>query len=267
MTTDPSLSSRQPGTRPTAVVTGGSGGIGAAICRRLAEDGYRVMVGYNSQVDRAEELVGELNETSRELGHGDDHLARQVAVTDRRSLDQLAADVETVFGALDLLVNCAGVTRPVPHDDMDALDDDVIDWIFATNCRGPFATIRALRPALAAAPDPVVVNISSVSAVTGQGSNVAYCASKAALDSITRSLARALGPQIRIVSVSPGWVRGEYADRMDPELLATQENATPLRRLATPQDVAAAVSVVAGTLTFTTGTVIPVDGGRPLGVI
>jgi len=153
----------------------------------------------------------------------------------------------------------------VPHDDLDALTDDVIDEIFATNWRGPFATVRAFRSLLEAADAPAVVNISSVSGVTGQGSNVAYCASKAALDSMTRSLSRALGPTIRVMSVSPGWVRGEYADRMPAELLDAQRDATPLGRLATPADVAAAVSAVAHHLPFSSGAIISVDGGRPLG--
>jgi len=183
-------------------------------------------------------------------------------------LAEAAAEVESACGHLDLLVNCAGVTKPVAHDDLDGLDDETIDQIFQTNARGPFATIRAFRNALDAAPDgAVVVNISSVAAVTGQGSNVAYCASKAALDSLTRSLARALGPQIRVVSVSPGWVLGEYATRFPKEMLDTQTSQTPLDRLATPDDVGAAVSAVAEHLSFTTGTIISVDGGRPLGVL
>ncbi len=243
----------------TAVVVGGSGGIGAAICRRLAADGYRVLVGYHSRSERAEALIADL------AGQG--HYTRRVVVTEAQSLAELAVEVETVFGSLDVLVNCAGVTQPVAHDDLDGLTDDVIDRIFATNWRGPFATVRALRAVLTKAKDPVIVNISSVAGVTGQGSNVAYCASKAALDSMTRSLGRALGPDIRVVSVSPGWVRGEYADRMPTETLAVQTDATPLGRLATPEDVAAAVSAAAGALTFTTGTVIAVDGGRPLGVV
>ena len=165
-----------------------------------------------------------------------------------------------------MLVNCAGVTRPVPHDDLDALDDELIDHIFATNWRGPFATIRALLGLLEKADGPVVVNISSVSAVTGEGSNVAYCASKAALDSMTRSLGRALGPQVRVVSVSPGWVLGEYADRMPAVGAGRPSGAQPrYSRLATPEDVAAAVSAAVSQLPFTTGAVITVDGGRPLG--
>ena len=100
----------------------------------------------------------------------------------------------------------------------------------------------------------VVVNISSAATTTGQGSNVAYCASKAALDSITRSLGRALAPSIRVVSVSPGWVLGEYAERMPPEVLEAQSEATPLRGLTTADDVAAAVSAVVGDLPLPKGT-------------
>ncbi len=243
----------------TALVTGASGGIGSAIARRLATDGLSVIVGYHSSADRAEQLAAELS------GHG--HRPARISVLEPESLRVAAESIAADFGSLDVLVNCAGVTRPVPHDDLDGLDDELIDEIFATNWRGPFATIRAMRPLLEAADHPVVVNISSVAAVTGQGSNVAYCASKAALDSMTRSLGRSLGSSIRFISVSPGWVLGEYADRMPQEMLQVQTEATPLGRLATPADVAAAVSAAVHHLPFTTGAVVSVDGGRPLGTI
>lgn len=239
------------------LVTGATGGIGSAIARRLADDGATVIVGFRSAAAKADDLIAELA--------GDGHVTMKVPVDDSAALSDVASAVRDRFGRLDVLVNCAGVTEPVDHADLDGLQDELIDRIFTTNWRGPFATVRAMLPLLRAAPDPIVVNISSVAAITGQGSNVAYCASKAALDSMTRSLARALGPKIRVVSVSPGWVRGEYADRMPVELLRTQEDATPLGRLAVPDDVAAAVSAVIHDLPFTTGVAIPVDGGRPLG--
>ncbi len=247
-----------PASAPVAVVTGGSGGIGSAICRRLASDGYRVVVGAGQNLDRAQAVSEGLT--------GESHTAMVLAVTDSEALQANAAQVETMYGSVDLLVNCAGTTEAIAHSDLDALTDEVIDIIFTTNWRGPFAMVRAFRPLLEKAPSPVVVNISSVAAVTGQGSNVAYCASKAALDSMTRSLARALAPRIRILSVSPGWVLGEYAASFAPEYIQTQTDETPLQRLATPEDVAAAVSVAARELVLTTGSVIPVDGGRPLGV-
>lgn len=239
----------------TALITGASGGIGSTIARRLAADGMRVIVGFHSNEEAAEAVVDSLRA-------GERHLALRLSMLDTDSLRNAASSLDS----LDVLVNCAAVTEPVAHDDLDSLSDELIDQIFATNWRGPFATIRAVRELLDASSDAVIVNISSVAAVTGQGSNVAYCASKAALDSMTRSLGRALGPDIRVVSVSPGWVRGEYADRMPAEALAMQESATPLRRLALPEDVAAAVSAVIHDLPFTTGTTISVDGGRPLGV-
>ena len=242
----------------TAVVTGASGGIGSAIAQRLAADGFTVVVGYNRSAERADSVVAKLS------GHG--HRAARISVLDPESLADLALTLAESPGSLDVLVNCAGVTRPVPHDDLNALDDSTIDEIFATNWRGSFAAIRALRPLLDKADGAVVVNISSVAAVTGQGSNVAYCASKAALDSMTRSLARALAPSVRVVSVSPGWVLGEYADKMPPEFIDAQRVATPLDRLATVDDVARAVSAVVSDLPFTTGAIISVDGGRPLGV-
>ena len=241
----------------TAVVTGASGGIGSAIARRLASDGLTVIAGYYSGADRARRLVADLS--------GAGHRAMRISVLEPDSLDGLADHISSTSGCLDVLVNCAGVTRPIPHNDLDALDDELIEHIFATNWRGPFAAIRALRSLLEKASGAVVVNISSIAAVTGEGSNVAYCASKAALDSMTRSLARALAPRVRVVSVSPGWVLGEYADRMPEAVLESQRGATPLGRLATPEDVAAAVSAAVSHLPFTTGAVIAVDGGRPLG--
>lgn len=241
-----------------ALVTGASGGIGSAIAARLASDGFAVTVGYHSSLEKALSVVDGLP--------GAGHEALQVSVTESDSLRAAAAHLGEAGAELHVLVNCAGMSRPVAHDDLDGLDDELIDQIFATNWRGPFAAVRAFRPLLAAAEGgAVVINISSVAAVTGQGSNVAYCASKAALDSMTRSLARSLGPQIRIVSVSPGWVLGEYADRMPAEMLALQLTETPLGRLATADDVGAAVSAVTNDLPFTTGAVVPVDGGRPLG--
>ncbi len=239
----------------TAVVTGASGGIGSAIAQRLAADGLAVVVGYHRSRQRAEAVVAD-------LGAGP-HRAAPISVDDPASIEALVADLAAA-DSIDVLVNCAGVTRPVAHDDLEGLDE-LIDEIFTTNWRGPFAVIRALRPLLDKADDAVVVNISSVSAITGQGSNVAYCASKAALDSMTRSLGRALAPSIRVISVSPGWVRGKYADRLPSEILKAQCVETPLGRLATPEDVAAAVSAAIHDLGFSTGCVLAVDGGRPLG--
>lgn len=239
------------------VVTGGAGGIGSAICRALAREGAHVVITYNAHAQRAEALAAELP--------GANHLAVQAPVEDSAALTRLAETVATRYGRLDILVNNAGITQPVPHDDLDNLTDERIDQIFRVNWRGAFATTRAFKAWLAAGEGGLVVNISSVAGQTGLGSNVAYCASKAALDSMTRSLARALAPKIRVLSISPGWVEGEYASRVDPVLIEAQKQRTPLGRIARADEVAQAVLAAATLLTFTTGSLIPVDGGRPLG--
>ena len=186
-------------------------------------------------------------------------------MTDTASLTRLAEQLGVTYGRLDILVNNAGLTRFVPHDDLDALEDALIDDIFRTNWRGAFAAVRVCRPLLEASGTGVIVNISSVAGTTGQGSNVAYCASKAALDSLTRSLARALAPTIRVVSVAPGLVEGEYTKAFDANWSQAQAAHTPLGRLANAGEVAAAVYAAYAYLTRSTGCVIPVDGGRPLG--
>ena len=245
-----------------AVVTGGAGGIGEAICRGLAQAGCTVVVGYNSSRGPAEELVQRLAPV--ELPHA----ALKAPVTDSAALAAMAGEVGRRWGRCDLLVNCAGTTRFVPHADLDALDDALIDQILATNVRGPFAAVRALQPLLAApradGSTGLVVNISSIAAVTAMGSNVMYCASKAAVDNMTKSLARALAPAIRVLSVSPGLADTDFVKSMDPSWRDEQAGRTPLKRLALPEEVAAAVVTAATHLTFTTGAVIPVDGGRPL---
>lgn len=243
--------------RPVAVVSGGGGGIGSAICRKLAAEGAQVVLTYSRSAGKTESVAASLT--------GSGHLVARAPVDDSAALADLAAQVTERYGTVDILVNNAGVTRPVAHDDLDGLDDDLIDTIFRVNWRGAFAMVRAFKDLLMAGDGGTIVNISSVAGVTGMGSNVAYCASKAALDSMTRSLARALAPKIRVLSVSPGFVLGEYASRMPPGLLDEQRNATPLKRLATAEDVAEAVWAATTFLTFTTGTLIPVDGGRPLG--
>lgn len=238
-----------------AVVTGGAGGIGSAICKKLADAGARIVITYNRNVEKAEAL--------RSILTGDDHLVVHAPTVDQEKVKALAARINEHYGRLDILVNNAGITTPVPHHDLEALTDQWIDKIMQTNVRGTFAMIRACKHLLEKN-GGLVVNISSVAAITGIGSNVAYCASKAAVDSMTRSLARALAPAIRVVSVSPGWVLGEYAKSIAPAYLKQQEDLTPLGRLAKPEDVANTVFALTSYLTFTTGSIIPVDGGRPL---
>lgn len=241
-------------TGKVAVVTGGGGGIGSAISRTLAQASARVVLTYRRSEDKTKAVAASLA--------GDGHLVVRASVEDSGALKGLADQLADQYGTVDLLVNNAGVTRQVAHDDLDALEDDLIDEIFRVNWRGAFASIRALKNLLASGEGGVVVNISSIAGVTAIGSNVAYCASKAAMNSMTISLGRALAPEIRVVSVSPGWVLGEYAKKIDATYLQEQIDKTPLGRLATPEDVAQAVLAAATMLTGTTGSIIPVDGGR-----
>ena len=240
------------------VVTGGAGGIGKRICAALAREGLGVVV-----VDLSAEAVQAVVESLP----GEGHAAIAASVTDKAALTALASEVGARYGHCDVLVNCVGITRFVPHGDLDGLDDDLIDLILATNVRGPFATVRALRPLLDKSTQPggaVVVNITSIAALTAVGSNVMYCASKAALDNMTKSLARALAPGIRVVSIAPGLADTDFVKSMDQRWRDEQLNRTPLKRLAAPDDIAAAVVAVVKHLTYTTGSIIAVDGGRPL---
>ncbi|GAA4467081.1 SDR family oxidoreductase [Nibrella saemangeumensis] len=243
------------------LVTGGAGEIGSAICRKFAENGYSVVATYNSNQAKAEKLLAE-------LGSGN-HRIVQAPTTDAAAVDRLKQFITETCGRLDVLVNNAGITTPVSHDDLEGLTDEWIDKIMQTNFRGSFAMVRATRSLLEKAAEltdtpSLVVNISSIAGIYGIGSNVAYCASKAALDSMTRSLARVLAPKIRMVSVSPGFVEGEYTKNFDPAFLQNQRDHTPLGRFATGDDVASAVFALASSLTFSTGNIITVDGGRLL---
>lgn len=246
----------QPSSR-TAVITGASGGIGRATAHAFATAGVQVIVGYGANDLIADSIVENLP--------GDGHFTWPIDVASPDSIKALAERLADTPGKLDILVNCAAITRSVRHDNLDGLDDELIDAIFRINWRGPFATIRALHPLLRLGTEPVIVNVSSIAGVTGQGSNIAYCASKAALDSMTRSLGRSLAPAIRVISVAPGWVEGDYAARMPAETLEDQRRLTPMARLAKADDVADAICMAALGLRFTTGAIIPVDGGRVLG--
>lgn len=239
-----------------ALVTGGGGGIGSAICQTLSENGYSVVVNYRSNLEKAQATLDGLT--------GDNHMLYQATITQSDELDAMASAVSEKYGTLDLLVNNAGVTTPVPHDNLAGLSDEWIDLIFETNVRGSFACVRSFKGLLEARNGGCVINISSIAGRTGVGSNVAYCASKAAMDSMTRSLARALAPKIRVMSVAPGWVWGEYASRFPQDYIDEQISKTPLNRIAQPEDVAEAVLATADNLMFSTGSIIEVDGGRPL---
>jgi 3-oxoacyl-[acyl-carrier protein] reductase len=242
-----------------ALVIGGAGGIGAASAKLLAEAGAKLALTHRpgkESADRAAPLIKALP--------GEGHIAIPADVANTRTLIAARDQIERGFGRLDILVNSAGFTKPIPHGDLDALDDDFIDRMFAVNWRGQFAAIRTFAPMLKASGDGLVVNISSIAALNGAGSNIAYGAAKAGIDVMGKSLARALAPQVRVMTVSPGVVSTGFVPGRGAEFNEKAAASTPLKRVAIAEDVADAVLACATHLSYSTGTTIIVDGGRSL---
>jgi 3-oxoacyl-[acyl-carrier protein] reductase len=237
------------------VVVGGRGGIGREVVRQVLELGGRAVVVSSSA--GSIEFDGAAFERDRVVTvHADIRVPAD--------LRRLATEIGKAAGRIDVLVNTAGSSTQVPLRQIEALTDELIDDIFRANAIGVLATIRELVPLLRNGRDPVIVNISSVAARTGQGSNLAYAGAKAAVDAMSIGLAKALAPDIRVVGIAPSalatdFVRGRGADFLDATI-----KATPLRRLTTVTEVAAAVLCAARILTATTGVTIAVDGGRHL---
>jgi 3-oxoacyl-[acyl-carrier protein] reductase len=191
-------------------------------------------------------------------------MSRALDITDSKALAALHDEVQSRFGRVDILVNTAGFTKMIPHHDLDSLTDDLIDDMFKVNWRSVFATIRALTPLLRASGDGLVANVSSIAATTGVGSNIAYCAVKAATDSLTSTLARVLAPQVRVVSISPGVVDTNFVPGRDDEWKRKQAESAPLKHLVSPEDIADAILASFLHLRATTGSIIQVDSGRHL---
>lgn len=240
-----------------AVITGGTGAIGLATARRMAALGARVVLLQRSAPEAAATALAQLP--------GSGHRALQASVTDSAALRAAAQVVQQEMGTATVLVNSAGFTRPVPAADLEGLDDALIDDIFATNWRGSFAAIRAFAPQMKTAGDAVVVNVSSIAAFTGLGSNLAYAAAKAGTDALTRALAKTLAPQIRCLAVSPGVVDTAFVPGRDAAFNERVGPTIPLQRVGTADDVAAAIVACCTALRYATGSVIVADGGRHLG--
>jgi NAD(P)-dependent dehydrogenase (short-subunit alcohol dehydrogenase family) len=241
-----------------ALVVGGAGAIGAATSRMLAAAGATIAVTHldsERDTEAAKALIAEL---------GDGHAAFLADVADTASLIALRDRLQARYGRLDILINAAGYTKPVPHADLDALTDELIDRMLQVNWRGQFATIRTFAPMLKASGDGLVVSISSIAAFTAVGSSIAYCAAKAGIDVMTKALARVLAPEVRVLAVSPGVVDTEFVPGRGADFNDKVSASTPLKRIGQADDIAAAITACATMLGFSTGHIVQVDGGRAL---
>ncbi|MBN0042965.1 SDR family oxidoreductase [Streptomyces actuosus] len=238
--------------RPVALVTGSTSGIGEAVARRLAADGMRVVVHSRRSTEAGQALAAELGGT---------YVQADLAVEDEAR--GLAEAVVDRHGRLDVLVNNAGVSRQIPHDDLAAASPEEWRRVLEVNLIAPWVLCTAALPALrAAAGGGSIVNITSHAGVRPKGSSVPYAASKAALNHVTRLLAAALGPGVRVNAVAPGLVDTPLT-RDWAQAHALWRERAPMHRPARPAEVADLVaSVVASG--YLTGEVIVLDGGLHL---
>lgn len=240
--------------RPVALVTGSTSGIGEAIARRFARDGAAVVVHSRSS-----------RETGLRLAQDLDGLYVQADLTDEQETKGLVERALDHFGRLDVLVNNAGISWPIPHADLSAVTTS--DWrrLLDVNLIAPWVLCTAALPALRASDRPgggSIVNITSHAGVRPKGSSIPYAASKAALNHVTRLLAAALGPDVRVNAVAPGLVDTPMTQGWT-EIRALWNEKSPMRRPAQPADVADLVASIAAS-TYLTGEVIMLDGGLNL---
>jgi 3-oxoacyl-[acyl-carrier protein] reductase len=245
--------------RPVVLVTGASSGIGRSAALALAGHGYDVAVNYASSKDRA----GDVARQAEKLGART--LTVQADVADDAAVRVMLAEVEQAFGRLDALVNNAGTTISTPPSDLDGLSMEDWDRVFAVNVRGMFQVTRAAVPLLRRAPQAAVVNTASIVGLRPGPQPFPYATSKAAVVALTRTLAGALGPEIRVNAVAPGWMVGEWmedqlGDNYD-RLMERRARLTPLRRCVTPDDVAATILSLITSNPLVNGEIIVIDGG------
>jgi 3-oxoacyl-[acyl-carrier protein] reductase len=237
-----------------ALITGSATGIGRAAAIRFAKEGLAVGINYSRSEAEANETLAAVRRLGARAG-----LYRCNVACD--------ADVRTMvqgccedLGGLDVLVNNAATTRFIDHKNLDALEDSVWDEILGVNLKGTFYCCRAAMPVLQEH-SGAIVNVTSVAGLQGNGSSIPYAASKAALNCMTKSLARAFAPRVRVNAVAPGPVLTRWlADHA--EQVKRYVEATPMQRAATPDDIADAIAFLALGNTLVTGQVMVVDGGR-----
>ena len=248
-----------------AVVTGGSSGLGRAICEAFAAEGASVIVNYRRSKSRADETVAALNV----LGAPGDHCTLRADVSRRADVEKLFSVVRRRYGRLDILVNNAGATKQVSFEQLDRLSDKMLDLIWATNVKGPLYCTRAALKLMKTTQRSVgpawrgcVITIGSNAVWTQNASNMMYVVSKAAAHSLTHCLAKTFGSLARFNAVAPGLNRTALTATASRSRFENVLALTPLGRLSEPKDVAAVVLSLAADMKFVNGQVIVVDGGR-----
>ncbi len=243
-----------------AIVTGGGTGIGRATALRLARSGAKaVVVNYSRSAAEAETTVKDV------IALGAEAITHRSDVADESQVKALVASTVDRYGKLDVLVNNAGTTHFIAHADLDALTDAVWNDILGVNLKGTFFCCRAAAAELKKT-GGAIVNMASIAAHRASGSSIAYAVSKAGVVQLTRALALALAPEVRVNSVSPGLVSTRwFSSRFGDEAAAAQEEAfakqTPVQKIATPDDVARAVIALLEN-DLITGQDLVVDGGK-----
>jgi 3-oxoacyl-[acyl-carrier protein] reductase len=239
-----------------ALVTGSATGAGRACAVRFAKFGYAVVVNYSKSEADANETAALVKACGVPV------LVHKATVADDSQVRAMVERTRAEYGGIDVLVNNAGMTHFIAHTDLDAVTDAVWDEIFQVNVKGAFYCSRAAMPLLKERRG-CIVNVSSVAGLSGQGSSIPYCASKAALNCLTQSMARAFGPDVRVNAVAPGPILTRWLAGREAQIEKYLEQA-PLKRAATPDDIADAVVYLATGTTLTTGQVLVVDGGRTM---
>jgi 3-oxoacyl-[acyl-carrier protein] reductase len=244
--------------KKVALVTGASSGIGRAAAVALATGGFNVAINYSSNE------LGAQKTAAAAQAHGAATLIVRADVSDDVKVREMLAAVEREFGRLDGLVNNAGTTTNVPAKDFDALTAEEWDRVFAVNVRGLFQVTRAAVPMLRASSGSIV-NTASIVGLRPGPQPLPYAASKAAIVSLTRLLALNLGPEIRVNAVAPGWMEGDWMERMlgqrYDDLMGRRARMTPLRRVITAEDVAEVIVNLLVSNRMVNGEVVVIDGG------
>ncbi|MEM7019061.1 MAG: glucose 1-dehydrogenase [Pseudomonadota bacterium] len=246
-----------------AIITGSSSGVGAATALLLAGKGANVVINYS----RSQQAADAVAEKCRALGV--DVLVCRADVSSDEDCKRMVDETMSKWGRIDSLVNNAGTTKFNDHANLAGLDKDDFFNIYGVNVVGPYQMTRAAEAALRASGDASVVNIASIAGVKGVGSSIAYAASKGALLTMTKSLARILGPEIRVNAICPGFIEGDWLaegmgkDRYDQTKAFLEKNA-PLQRVCTPESVAESIVHFIEGHSIVTGEQLVLDGGHLL---